>query len=78
MVSFKLGKLYKIRFYDHSQSDEVEDVLICEVCGWVRRSTKTTVSISTWDVKNVDLETKTSNDSIYNIARRLIISSVLH
>ncbi len=34
-MRFRKNKLYWIQFWDHCQSDEVEDLMKVEVCGWV-------------------------------------------
>jgi len=74
---FEVGKLYKIRFHDHFLTDSVEDLMVIEVCGWVRRCTGDTLSISTWETITDNDAVKKDNDEIYNIARKLILSSRL-
>ncbi len=56
-------------------SEVSEDLMVAEVCGWVREVNKEKISVSTWNVITEDQGIKEANDSYYNLARKLIIDS---
>lgn len=50
MVRFEIGKLYKIKFDDHSVGHE--EHIECEAVGWVLDDNKHRVTLTSWRVTN--------------------------
>lgn len=57
-MKFKTGELYYIRFLDHAMGN---DVLPCEVCGWVLKEDEYSITITVWNLDIDDEEVKNAN-----------------
>lgn len=68
---FQLGKLYKIRFYDHCVG--ISDKMICEAVGWVIKDDPHHVVITSWIVDTKDKEVKDENIEPTTIVKTCII-----
>ena len=67
---FELGKLYKIRFYDHciGMSRKME----CEVCGWIIKEDKEHIVLTYWRVNDSDATTVRENIEPVSIIKSCI------
>lgn len=70
-AKFELGKLYKIRFYDHCIGKQ--EKMICEVAGWVVKDDKDHVVISPWIVDTKDHQIKKDNIEPISLIKSCII-----
>lgn len=71
--NFEIGKLYKIRFYDHSIGSK--EKMICEAVGWVIEDDSSHVLLSHWVVDTKDEQVKKDNVEPVNIVKACIIRS---
>jgi hypothetical protein len=69
----KKGQLYKIKFLDHCKGHD--ELLTCEVVGWIINARGNKIFISPWRVVENDKETIEHNVDPYAIAKKLIVSS---
>lgn len=70
MKKLKKKKLYRIRFIDHAIGD---DTVICEVCGWYLKSTKTSHVFSWWLVDTDSEATFESNLEPFSLVKGAIL-----
>jgi hypothetical protein len=70
---FQLGKLYKIRFYDHSIG--TSEKMICEAVGWVITDDSHQLVLSHWIVDTKDEQVKKENIEPISIIKSCIIRS---
>jgi len=70
---FKKRQLYRIRFIDHAIGD---DTVVCELCGWFLRSSKTSVTFTWWLVDTEDEATFLGNLEEVSLAKGAIVSCV--
>ncbi len=70
---FIVGKIYKIRFYDHATG--TEELIICEVCGWVLKDNPLNVVLTSWVVDTKDAQVKKDNVEPMSILKSTIIRS---
>lgn len=73
MKKYDVGKLYKIRFYDHSIG--IEGTIICEVVGFVIKDDPANLLLSHWLVVNQDEKVKADNLEPTSILKCCIIRS---
>lgn len=71
--TFEKGKLYKIRFYDHSIGSK--EKMICEAVGWVEEDDKDHVVLTHWRVDTKDLQVARDNIEPTSIIKSAILSS---
>jgi hypothetical protein len=67
-----IGGLYKIRFYDHVAGHQ--DLVVCEVSGWVIEQDKEKVAITYWQLLNESEKTARDNIEPVALIRSAIIS----
>ena len=70
---YKLGTLYKIRFYDHCIGST--DKMTCEVAGWIIKDDTQHVVLSHWIVDTKDEQVKKDNVEPVSIIKSCIIRS---
>lgn len=68
---FQVGKLYKVRFYDHCIG--ASDKMTCEVAGWVIKDESDHVVLSSWVVDTKDTQIKKDNVEPVTIIKSCII-----
>lgn len=70
---FDLGKIYKVRFYDHSVG--IDTKMICEVVGWCIKDKSDYAVFTSWQVLTKDEEVKKQNVEPISILKAVIIST---
>ena len=68
---FKKRQLYRIRFIDHALGD---NTVMCELCGWFLRQSKTSVTFTWWLVDTEDEATFLGNLEEVSLVKGAIVS----
>ena len=70
-AKFEVGKLYKVRFYDHCIGSKSE--MECEVCGWIIKQDDVKVVLTYWHVDTEDTQVKRDNIEPITLIKSCII-----
>lgn len=71
--NFEVGKLYKVRFYDHCIGQNSK--MICEVVGWITEDLKDHIVLTFWRVDTKDAAVARENIEPASIIKSTILSS---
>lgn len=75
-MKFKLGKLYKIVFYDHSAG--LDHPVVCHCVGWAVKDEKDYVTVTSWVVDTKDDDLKKNNYEPHCILKKVIIKTRMY
>lgn len=70
-MKFQEGKLYWVKFYDHSIGTKEE--MICEIVGWCLEDRKNSVIFTHWVVDTKDEQVKKDNVEPMSIIKSCVI-----
>ena len=73
LKKFRLGALYKIRFYDHSVGST--DKMLCEAVGWAIKDDSHHIALTSWMTITTDEDIKNNNFEPISIIKACILSS---
>lgn len=74
-TKFKIGRAYKIRFWDHTQG--IKKTVMVETLGWCLEDHKDFVVFSAWRVDDLDTELVSNNHEPFTVVRSCIKSKKL-
>ena len=70
--NFVIGKLYKIKFYDHSIGSK--ELMECETVGWLQENDQKSILLTYWVCLSEDEDTRKENIEPVRIIKSTIIS----
>jgi hypothetical protein len=73
MKKYEVGKLYRLTFLDHCVGEQ--DVMTCEVAGWIIKETPAHLTLTYWQVLSEDEQVRRDNIEPVNIIKSTIKKS---